>query len=355
MKEYSVEDRVNMIFILGECSQNCFLASRVYAERFPLKDHPRKEVFERLLTRFRETGSVAYKKRKLMKPITEAENVQLDVLQSVIENPNTSHRIIARELDISKASVGRILKSHNYHPYHIQMHQNLYGTDFEQRLQFCLWFLEKSGTDENFFDKILFTDESTFHNNGLMNRHNFHYYSTENKHEFRLSDRQTRWSLNVYGGLMGEHVVGPYFFNSHLNGRKFLRFLKRDFWILLEDIPLNDRRNMWLQLDGAPAHFSLNVRSYLNRKFPEKWVGRSGPSIWPPRSPDLTSMDFFLWGYVKNLVYQTPPTTEEDMKIRICNAFASVTRDMLRNVKNNFENRLRMCIEQNGHHFEPFF
>lgn len=352
MKEYTVEDRVNMIFILGECFQNCLLASRVYAERYPLKDHPRKEVFERLLARFRETGSVGYKKRDIRKPVTRDENTELEVLQSIIENPNTSTRIMARELEISRTSVRRIIKNHHYHPYHIQMHQNLYGTDFDRRLEFCLWFLEKAGEDEFFFDKILFTDESTFHNNGLVNRHNFHYYSTENKNEFRTIDRQNRWSLNVYGGLIGDYVVGPYFFDGNLNARKFLRFLRRDFCVLLENIPLNLRSRMWVQLDGAPAHFSLNVRTYLNRKFPEKWIGRGGPNNWPPRSPGLTKMDFFFWGYIKSLVYQTPPMTPEDMKIRIREAFATVTPEMLTNVKKNFEKRVRLCIEQNGHHFE---
>jgi hypothetical protein len=43
--------------------------------------------------------------------------------------------------------------------------------------------------------------------------------------------------------------------------------------------------------DGAPAHFSLFARRYLNRKFPGRWIGRGGPISWPPRSPDLNPVD----------------------------------------------------------------
>lgn len=52
MKVYSKEERIDMIFILGECLQNCLLASRVYAQRFPNRNHPKKDVFERLLAQF---------------------------------------------------------------------------------------------------------------------------------------------------------------------------------------------------------------------------------------------------------------------------------------------------------------
>jgi len=41
----------------------------------------------------------------------------------------------------------------------------------------------------------------------------------------------------------------------------------------------------------------------LNERFPDAWIGRGGPIPWPPPSPDLSPLDFFLWGYFKNLVY----------------------------------------------------
>lgn len=352
MKQYSQEERVDMTFILGECFRNCLLASRVYAERYPDRPHPDKRAFEELLQTFCETGSVSYKKQTKEKCVVNNEDNEFLVLGSVVENPNVSSREISRQTGISQTSVCRILKKHKYHPYHIQLHQNLYGRDFQRRLDFCLWSLEKVGEEDDFFKFVLFTDEANFHNNGLVNRHNFHYYDTENRHLYRTVDRQNRWSLNVFGGIVGDHVIGPHFFDGNLNGVTFLRFLKKEFSVLLDDVSLDSRNKMWLQLDGAPPHFSTNVRNYLDREFPNKWIGRGGPHVFPPRSPDLTSMDFFFWGYIKNLVYNTPPTTADDMKIRIEHAFATVTPDILRNVRRSFEKRVRLCIEENGHHIE---
>ena len=50
-------------------------------------------------------------------------------------------------------------------------------------------------------------------------------------------------------------------------------------------------------------HWGLAVRQFLNDTFPDKWIGRHGPILWPPRSPDITPLDFFLWGYAKDIVY----------------------------------------------------
>ncbi|EFN64531.1 hypothetical protein EAG_07520, partial [Camponotus floridanus] len=58
-----------------------------------------------------------------------------------------------------------------------------------------------------------------------------------------------------------------------------------------------------LQQDGHPAYTSILARIILNQKFPGRWIGLHGPQEWPPRSPDLTPMDFFMWGFLKNKVY----------------------------------------------------
>ena len=65
------------------------------------------------------------------------------------------------------------------------------------------------------------------------------------------------------------------------------------------------RRHMLFQLDGAPPHWGLQVRAFLNDKFLERWIGRGGPAAWPPRSPDINSLDFFLWGYVNIEVFKS--------------------------------------------------
>ena len=69
---------------------------------------------------------------------------------------------------------------------------------------------------------------------------------------------------------------------------------------------------------------------FWDATFPNRWIGRDGPTPWPPRLLDITPLDFFLWGYVKDKVFSTPIPDITNLKARITDAFATVTEDMLR-------------------------
>lgn len=347
---FNVDEMVDMIWILGECNKNALLSARMYHERFPERRQPTTTSFERLKDRFNRTGSVIYEKHERTKNTVTEEN-ELNVLLAVSENPHTSIRSISKEQELTYYSVQRILAKNRMHPYHIQLHQELTHDDFEKRIVFCEWALDKINQHRDFFDYVLFGDEATFHKNGSVNRHNFHYYATTNPYHI-VTQSQTRWSLNVWGGIVGNHVVGPYFFEDNLNGEMYLDFLVNRLPILLEDVPLRIRQQMWFLHDGAPVHHNALVQGELDDQFPDRWIGRNGPVQWPPRSPEFNKMDSFFWGYVKNEVYKIPPTTRDDMKDRIRNVFRSVSVQMLRNVSDSFNDRFQACINVLGGHFE---
>ena len=73
---------------------------------------------------------------------------------------------------------------------------------------------------------------------------------------------------------------------------------------------------MYLQHDGAPPHYTRHVRDYLNESFTNRWLGRGGPVAWPPRSPDLTPLDFYLWSHIKTLVYESKVDSRAPLRDR---------------------------------------
>ena len=77
-----------------------------------------------------------------------------------------------------------------------------------------------------------------------------------------------------------------------------------------------------------------------------------GPIPWPARSPDLTSPDFFLWGYIKHVVFKDAPTTKEDMMERIRNACRAISREVLLKTADEFHKRIVKCIQAEGGNFE---
>lgn len=104
--------------------------------------------------------------------------------------------------------------------------------------------------------------------------------------------------------------------------------------------------------DGAPHHYARTVRNWLNNNFPLKWIGRRGPTLWPPRSPDLTLCDFFLWGWAKDEVYKTNPKTLTVLEERIHTVLNNVPQEFLKNSMNNVQVRLQKCIDNKGGYVE---
>ncbi|CAH1378461.1 unnamed protein product [Tenebrio molitor] len=88
-------------------------------------------------------------------------------------------------------------------------------------------------------------------NNGAVKKHNLHYWAIQNPHWMREQDIQNRWSLSVWGGVVNNRIVGPFF---------FLKF-GTQLTNCLSYIPLATLRSMWLQLHGAPSHFAIPVRT----------------------------------------------------------------------------------------------
>ncbi len=52
-------------------------------------------------------------------------------------------------------------------------------------------------------------------------------------------------------------------------------------------------RKSWVQ-DGAPAHLRILLCDRLQQLFPTHVCGLGHNQVYPPRSPDLTAVDFYL-------------------------------------------------------------
>ncbi|GBM38656.1 hypothetical protein AVEN_163226-1 [Araneus ventricosus] len=94
------------------------------------------------------------------------------------------------------------------------------------------------------------TDESTFTWEGMLNSHNFHVWSEENPHATRTRAAQERFSVNVWAGIVRDHLVGPYLLPELLTGANYLIFLQQVLPQLLDDAHVPAA--MWFQYDATP-------------------------------------------------------------------------------------------------------
>jgi hypothetical protein len=193
---------------------------------------------------------------------------------------------------------------------------------------------------------VLFTDEATFNREGIFNFHYSHEWRRNNPHIIHEHGHQHRYSANVWAGIVLNQIIGPYILPERLTGNVYRLFLEEVLPDLLADVPLGIRRRMWFQQDRVPAHFAVDVRRYLDLQFPNRWIGRNGPVSWLARSPDLTPVDYFLWGHMKSLIYETPVELEEDLVARIAVATGNFSEmpGVFGDVRNSLRRRCRTCI-----------
>ena len=243
-------EKADMLIIHGECRNNAVRSCTVYADTYPNRRQPSRQLFVNLFKQLRESGSITCRKRNRNKRSTGEEG-EINVLAAVAVDPQISSRAIARGSGISQRSVIRILHRHKFHPYHISLHQVLHGNDFENRVNFCTWALRH---DTPHLSCILFTDEATFTNHGQVNLKNMHYWSVDNPRWLRQVERQHPWSVNVWCGIVNHHIIGPFFIEGTLNSHKYLNLLTDHLPQMLEDILLQTRRNLWYQHKCCPSH-----------------------------------------------------------------------------------------------------
>jgi hypothetical protein len=103
---------------------------------------------------------------------------------------------------------------------------------------------------------------------------------------------------------------------------------------------------------GVPPHWALTVREFLDDTCNNRWCGRDGPIPWLANSLDLKPPDFFVWGYVKSLVYRQRPQNEADLRQKITAAFAQITPEMLCATWRNLSARYEVCRVRRGGHVE---
>lgn len=296
---------------------------------------------------FRAVGSVSRRRPGATRTVRTPANIEA-VRESILRSPRRSARKHAATLRLSDRSVRRILHDElHFHPYKMVVAQELSQRDFVARQTACETFIDTLPHDA----LVFFSDEAHFHLSGCVNRQNMRYWSGINPRELYQrplhSDRVTVWcALSRVG------IIGPYFFEEDnrtvtVNSERYMAMIENFFLPSLENMDVGE---VWFQQDGATAHTSRISMRLLRETFPGRLISNRGDIPWPARSPDLAPCDFFLWGYLKSIVYNNRPATLEALKNNIRDEIANIPVAMLERVDRHFRNRLQQCIDSNGRH-----
>lgn len=355
MYQYTNVEMADIHFTYGMAHGNAQAARRMYQARYPQRVVPDVKTFINIHLRLCENGSFKRTTDIPGRPATvRTVAIEEAVLNKIEGDPQISTRKISRELNITHTIVWQVLRSYQLYPYHMQRVQALLSRDFLPRVDLCIWLRNRLIRTPDFLSHVLFTDEASFSRDAIINFHNNHIWAEDNPNAIIENHSQVQFSLNIWVGIIGDHLVGPCILPQRLTGEEYRRFLEYKLPELLEEVDLETRNRMWFMHDGAPAHFSLITRQFLDGKYPNRWIGRAGPQLWPPRSPDLNPLDYFLWGHLKSLVYRTPVQNIEDLRNRIFESCSIIkqTPGIFERVRQSMLRRIDVCIAVGGAHFQ---
>ena len=146
-------------------------------------------------------------------------------------------------------------------------------------------------------------------------------------------------------------VINPPLEIVHRSAQQLL--IDREHFLPDGILKLVKLRGLWVYTRPFmyPQHYTaLAPMNVLQNIFPGRLISRFGDVPWPPRSPDLSSCDFFLWGYLKGRFYTHKPRNLNELKDAIQQEVLTVDQQLLGWAMDDFKRRIENCVQEDVRH-----
>ena len=349
LPDFQIKHKISAVRHYYQCGNRAAETCRRVAEEFGCKKVQSKCI-SKLIAKFEASGSLKDAPRSGRPKTATGCDQEEELSRSLLQSPQKSSRRLSIELGISQSSVMRLMRAKKLYLYIPRLFHALHDGDTDRRVELAEDINALIEIDESFLDKIWWSDEAMFKLNGRINRHNCVYWAASNPRI--IIEREVNLpGVTVWCAMSSKGIIGPYFFDDTVNGENYLEMLQNYFWPKVKH-----NKDCFYQQDGASAHYTKIVRKWLDDKFEDRWVGRRGPVEWPARSPDLTPLDFFFWGVLKDLVYSEKPDTIRTLKRAITEKVQLINQDkeLCKEVCRSVGDRLTKCINHKGVQIEQF-
>lgn len=310
-----------------------------------------------LVQKIRKTGGIqrtvgSGRPRIVRTPVNSRKVLKLAV--SPPERPNThlSTRKLADKTQVHRSSVMRILKGAGLKCYKRVPAQKLTDQTKKKRLIRSKILLQKLKTRP--IDHIVFSDEKDFLVDSIpVNTQNSRIYSFENlKHNIPsaslvLERQKFSRKLMVWAGVskMGKTKIIFLDPGTKVNKELYISVLKN---AKLDFGKISPNGQYVFQQDGATSHTAKSTVKWMDDNLREYWK----PSEWPPSSPDLNPLDYYVWKALQELVYQVEIRDLKHLKRRILWAWTKLDQNKISAAIDQFTQRLKLVISQKGGHIE---
>ena len=355
---FSCELRLEIVQLFYSCGRRVRVTRRTMQTKYGHKlRNLTEKTIQRIVGKFEASFSLKNELPPGRPKSKIVEKTKASIKRTLEESPRRSIRSIAKRTKVSRMTVWRIVRNElKKFPYKIQIKQKQTCDNKANRLDFGHRLSAKIETNPAFLRAILFSDEAHFELSGYVNSQNCRYWANEQPHAVVESpkgkEKVTVWMAIGYNG-----VYGPYFFEDSSGEREtvktqnYLKMMKQKFVPALKRKKLLDKA--WFMQDGAPPHCSKDAMEALAAIFSTRLISRNAAFSWPSYSPDLNPCDFFLWGYLKSVVYSNPvPKTVSELKSNIKRDVRKLNQETINSAIDNILPRIQHLISRKGQWFE---
>ena len=157
--------------------------------------------------------------------------------------------------------------------------------------------------------KIIFSDEAHFDLGGYVNKQYCRIWSTENPHAFIEKSTHPK-RITVWCGFWSIGIIGKFFFENEqvtVNDDRYRAMLNEFLFTKIEEEIIG---NIWFQQNGATCHTTEATLDVLRPGFADC----RADVVLPPRSCELTPLDYYLWGAVTDKCYADKPEAIDALK-----------------------------------------
>jgi len=273
------------------------------------------------------------------------------VQDMIDEDPGRSMRSIARELEVSDSTIRRIVEEDlRYKSYAlIKRGQFMNAATKERRLEKAKLLLTKLKHPQAPGQLIFFSDEKNFSQDQKVNWKNNRWLCSDAEEVPIVMSTKFPATVMVLGVISNEgDVMPPFFFQKgeRVNAACYINVLRTVVEPWMRQVAAG--RHFVFQQDGAPAHTANTTQDWLLTHLPEFWP----KEIWPPNSPDLNPLDYYVWGVCERDVNKHPHNNVDSVKAKITEVMQGMGRQEIVKACKRFRARIEAVIDNDGDFFE---
>lgn len=293
-------------------------------------------------------GAEASQRKQVCRRSDSIRNAEfVSRVQSVIdENPGKSMRSLGRELQVDEATIRRVVHEDlRYTSYAMRRGQFMSEITKVNRLTRAKRLLNKLKHPEEPGMIWFFSDEKNFVQDQKVNRKNDRWLCKTPDDVPTIMHTKFPASVMVLGVVSSEgDVMPPHFFSAgaRVNAVGYTEVLRTVVkpWIAT----VAGTRPYVFQQDSAPCHTARTTQEWMADNFHDHVI----PNVWPPSSPDVNPLDFYVWGVVERDSNSHSHNTITALKSAIVDAMANIPKTHLITACSRFRRRVEAVIAANG-------